>query len=185
LVSNKIEQASNAQFEDRYGYKLSSHKNLMAVSELPKKLIPLSDSVEPDYFENFKAIDDYLGTIYIYDFSQSLKSPIASLKNPDLNVFNNFGESISISESFLFVGASLDNENGDESGCVFIYQRIDSDSWNFLQKLYPSVSYPNQKFGANLVVQEGVLVVGAEGDPTMGPDTGAAYIFEYDNNLKT
>ena len=96
-----------------------------------------------------------------------------------------FGRSVYVSDdgTYLAVGAANEDQNGSNSGAVYIFYRADITS-NFAQqaKLDPSDGAFNDEFGTSVSLNADATycVGGAEGEygtPYQGTDTGAAYVF--------
>ncbi|MEM9996640.1 MAG: hypothetical protein AAF809_02975, partial [Bacteroidota bacterium] len=81
-----------------------------------------------------------------------------------------FGASVAVVEGTAFAGAS----GGDRApGAVYVY-RPGSDGWAEQLSLNASDSFPGDGFGAKLVAEDDMLVVGA---PGMEDGRGAVYVF--------
>ena len=96
-----------------------------------------------------------------------------------------FGRSVYVSDdgTYLAVGAANEDQNGNNSGAVYIFYRANITS-NFSQqaKLDPSDGAFNDEFGTSVSFNADAtyFVGGAEGEygtPYQGTDTGAAYVF--------
>jgi len=92
---------------------------------------------------------------------------------------NWFGFSVAVTDSFVFVGAPRDNENGYRSGAVYVYQLIGS-SWIEVQKITASDSQPDYEFGTSLSVYSNFLVVGS---PRANGFSGRVYVYELENQI--
>lgn len=89
-----------------------------------------------------------------------------------------YGQAMDASENVLAVGASKDDDAGEESGSVYLYDRMPGSSWQYRQKLIGSDVDQYDYFGYSLSVEGSVMGVGAFGDDEGGVDTGAVYVFE-------
>ena len=96
-----------------------------------------------------------------------------------------FGKSVYVSDdgTYLAVGAANEDQNGSNSGAVYIFYRANITS-NFAQqaKLDPSDGAFSDEFGTSVSLNADATycVGGAEGEfgsPYQGTDTGAAYVF--------
>ena len=96
-----------------------------------------------------------------------------------------FGTSVYVSDdgTYLAVGAANEDQNGNNSGAVYIFYRANITS-NFAQqaKLDPSDGAFSDEFGTSVALNADATycVGGAEGEygtPYQGTDTGAAYVF--------
>ena len=87
-----------------------------------------------------------------------------------------FGWSISISGDTMVVAAPADDDNGTDSGSVYVFQRSGS-SWSQQAKLTASDGAAGDLFGNSIAIDEDTMVVGARRDDDDGTDSGAAYVF--------
>ncbi len=165
--------------------------NLDKTNEI--KIIP-SDSADGDYFGSAVAINStkivigsprseiggtVTGAVYIYDLDGTNEIKI-SPTNGNTNDF--FGESVAINENKIVVGSSGDDENGTDSGAIFIY---DLDGTNEV-KIVSSDIAASDYFGASIAVDEDKIVVGATGDDDNGSSSGSVYVYDLDgtNEIK-
>ena len=127
-----------------------------------------------------------MGSVYIYQkqtdgtfaFHQRV---VAS----DAQTSDFFGKSVYVSDdgTYLAVGASSEDQNGNNSGACYIFYRANITS-NFAQqaKLDPSDGAFSDEFGTSVTLNADAtyFVGGAEGEygtPYQGLYTGAAYVF--------
>ncbi len=93
-----------------------------------------------------------------------------------------FGRSVAIEGSTLVVGATYDDDNGSNSGSVYLYRdNSGRGDWSDFdeQKIHASDAEGNDRFG-KVALSGRALVVGAS-DAMSGPDPGAAYLL-YDTS---
>ena len=88
-----------------------------------------------------------------------------------------FGADVSISEDYIIVGASHDDDNGSESGSAYIFERTGS-GWIQLAKLTASDGAASDLFGCAVSISGDYAIVGANGDDDNGSGSGSAYLFE-------
>ena len=86
-----------------------------------------------------------------------------------------FGASVSIDETTIAVGARYDDDNGDNSGSVYVFNTSTGDWADFVElaKILPSDGEERHYFGNSVAVHNDEIVVGAFGD-----EEGSAYVFE-------
>ena len=96
-----------------------------------------------------------------------------TIENP-----GNFGVSVSIYEDTAIVG---DNFAYNYTGAVYVFKLIDGN-WQITQTLFPNDGSQGQ-FGTSISIDDQKIVIGAPYADTNGPDAGAAYIFELQDNL--
>ncbi len=96
-----------------------------------------------------------------------------------------YGTSVSINGEVAFIGAPRDDDNGTQSGSVYVYERDDTSSWVLVAKLTPSVSGAYFFFGEAVDVYGDWAIVGAPYEDEFLPDDGAAYVFHRENGVWT
>ncbi len=93
-----------------------------------------------------------------------------------------FGRSVSLSGDYTIVGSRWDDDNGNNSGSAYIFQRI-GDNWVEQEKLLADDGAADDWFGFNVSISEDIAVVGSIDDDNInGTDAGSAYIFQKDDN---
>ncbi len=86
-----------------------------------------------------------------------------------------FGESIAIDDGIVAVGAMRDDDNGIDSGSVYLF---DASTGRQLRKLVPSDGAAGDLFGNAISICNGVVAVGAYHKSDNGQYSGAAYLFD-------
>jgi len=86
-----------------------------------------------------------------------------------------FGRSVSVSEGIVAVGTPEDDDNGDGSGSVYLF---DISTGAQIAKLLPDDGDQYDEFGGSIAVGEGVVAVGAPNDDDNGGASGSAYLFD-------
>ena len=84
-----------------------------------------------------------------------------------------FGESVAISGNIGLVGAPRDNQNGPETGAVYLF---DVNTGVQIYKLTPNV--PTLGFGNSVAISGNIALIGARADDENGYNSGAAYVFD-------
>lgn len=95
-----------------------------------------------------------------------------------------FGHSVYISDDVAVIGAHLDDDNGTDSGSVYIY-RYNQDGlgqWIEEAKIVASDGSEYDLFGKSVSISGDVIVIGSGVDDDNGNNSGSAYIFRYDRN---
>eukprot|EP00970_Alexandrium_tamarense_P019311 scaffold13880_cov448-Alexandrium_tamarense.AAC.1 len=99
-----------------------------------------------------------------------------------------FGTAVAMSETgHLVVGASSDDDMGDDSGAVYLYTlNSTSNTWGDEQKIVASDGAADDYFGRAVAMSgTGHLVVGAYGEGDMGSDSGAVYLYTLNGTSNT
>ena len=91
-----------------------------------------------------------------------------------------FGYSVSISDNIVVVGAVYDNDDGDQSGSAYIFDRNQggTDHWGERIKLTANDGAAGDNFGSSVSTSGGTVFVGASGNNDGGNNSGSAYVFE-------
>ena len=116
------------------------------------------------------------GSVYVYDPDGTNEVKIVA---SDVAVDDRFGGSIAVGSGKVVVGVYRDDDNGSDSGSVYVY---DLDGTNEL-KITPSDGAAGDKFGASVAVGNNKIFVGAVGgslntDGTGSP--GSVYVYDLD-----
>jgi hypothetical protein len=93
-----------------------------------------------------------------------------------------FGGPISLSGSVAVIGTSADDENGENSGAVYLYRFSAENGWQQEQKLVANDGNAEDYFGGSVSVSGDLLIVGADLDDDSGTDSGSAYLFRKNLN---
>ena len=117
------------------------------------------------------------GAAYIFRRSGKNWKEQIKLVAPDPMLDDRFGEAVAIYRHTAVVGASKDDDNGKNSGSVFVYV-FDGESWKPQAKIVPDDLVGSDAFGEAVSLDENTLAVGAPGHTHSGVRfTGAVYIF--------
>ena len=87
-----------------------------------------------------------------------------------------FGFSVSVSGDTAVVGAYGDDDNGSESGSVYVFVRDIVGVWTVQQKLTASDATFSNEFGISVAIDGDTLIAGAHGAEGGAANSGAAYI---------
>jgi PKD repeat protein len=174
----KILHASDAQWDDQFGYSLALSGDVIVVGAP---------------YENGGAGDAISDAGAAYVFQRSLGGAdnwgeVKIMHASDAQEGDHFGYSVAISGDSILVGAP--EEDGGEgnplywSGAAYVFQRTQGgvDAWGEVTILLASDAQEYDHFGSNLAVSGDVVVIGATGedggpgDPL--PCAGAAYVFQ-------
>ncbi len=90
-----------------------------------------------------------------------------------------FGDSVSISGDLVVIGSPSDDDNGADSGAVYLYNR-NGGQWEFDRKLVASDGMAGDKFGDSLDADDVHIVVGAwSADSGEIENVGVAYVYHW------
>ena len=115
------------------------------------------------------------GAAYLFDAATG--DLLQTLLNPSPDNFDLFGTSVAVSGNNLLVGASNDDNQGEEgSGAAYLF---DAATGDLLQTLLNPSPDRADSFGTSVAVSGNNLLVGAPGNEDQGEkSSGAAYLFD-------
>ncbi|WP_309381220.1 InlB B-repeat-containing protein [Cerasicoccus frondis] len=124
------------------------------------------------------------GSAYIYVQSQGEWSEQAKLTASDAAANDYFGYSVSISGDTAIIGAYQDDDEGKNSGSVYVYTR-NNDVWSLQTKLTASDAAADDYFGCSVSISGDTALIGAHYDDDDGSASGSAYVFSRSNGIWT
>jgi hypothetical protein len=92
--------------------------------------------------------------------------------------FDSFGESIDMSGDVVVIGAPRDDDNGSDSGSVFVFTRAGAQ-WDETARLETIDGTSSDNFGDSVAIDGGSIAAGAPGHDDVGSVSGAAYVFVF------
>ncbi len=117
------------------------------------------------------------GSAYVFEDNGSSWTQVAKLTAGDGAESDNFGKSVSISDTAAIVGAPGDDDHGSSSGSAYVF-KDNGFVWTQVAKLTPSDGAESDRFGADVSISGSVAIVGAYGDDDNDTQAGAAYIYD-------
>ena len=118
---------------------------------------------------------DRSGSAYIFKRSDTTWVEQAKLIAGDGATFDHFGNSVSIWEDYVVIGAVDDDDSGDRSGSAYVFNR-NGANWIEQTKLSAFDGSEYDQFGYSVSISENYAIIGTPCDDN---DSGSAYIFEY------
>ncbi|HIJ67501.1 MAG TPA: hypothetical protein HPP87_12840 [Planctomycetes bacterium] len=152
----------NSAIGDSFGGSVSISKNLCVVGA------PADD---------YNGVDS--GSAYIFRFDGFNWVPEARLLALDGSAGDLFGVSVSLDGELCLIGASGDEDNGDNTGSAYIF-RFQDPNWIQEAKLTAFDGVQNDEFGTSVSVSGNRCVIGASGDDDNGDGSGSGYVFRFD-----
>jgi nucleoside-specific outer membrane channel protein Tsx len=125
---------------------------------------------------------DASGSAYVFDRSTGW-GEVAKLEASDGAPGDNFGTSVAISGDLALVGAHHHDDNGDDSGSAYVFDR--SAGWSEVAQLTASDGTAEDFFGTSVAISGDLALVGANFDDDAGAASGSAYVFELRTNPDT
>ena len=122
------------------------------------------------------------GAAYIYDWNGSSWDEYKVIPSDGADT-DFFGFRVTIFEDTAVVGAPLHDQNGNWSGAAYVYQ-FNGTSWIETQKLLPSHFDDDDRFGTDVSLYDGRLLIGAK-EHTHAPwpfPAGSGVTFEFEWN---
>ena len=111
------------------------------------------------------------------------QAQIEELPRPDRAHAATFGVSVALGDSLAVVGVSGEEECGDNSGAVYVYEREPRpqfDSWRLTARLTPRPCRPNAFFGERVALSGSRVLVSASSEHFADEGANAAYMFRRD-----
>ncbi len=115
----------------------------------------------------------YSGSAYVFDTTTG--EQLFKLLPDDGAPSDFFGGSVAISGTLAIVGAFRDDDNGADSGAVYVF---DITTGEQLSKLLPDDGAAGDRFGHSVALSGDVAVIAADYDSDLGEHSGAVYVFD-------
>jgi hypothetical protein len=99
------------------------------------------------------------------------------IQSSDIEAFDYFGYSVSISGDYAIIGAYREDTAGTYAGAAYIFHRTGVNTWDSGVKIQSSDIEADDYFGLSVSISGDYAVIGACGEDTGGTTAGATYIF--------
>jgi len=116
------------------------------------------------------------GAVHLYHMENSTWTKTGRLTASDASAVDDFGRGLAIGGDYLVVGACRDDDNGTDSGSVYIFER-DGNDWQDEHKVTAPDGAAGDYFGWRTAVDGDYAVIGAPYHDENGSDSGSAYVF--------
>ena len=117
------------------------------------------------------------GSAYVFTRTGTTWTQQAKLAASDGAALDSFGRSVAIAGDTIVVGASADDDNGTNSGSVYVFTRTGT-TWTEQAKLTASDGAVVDQFGFSVDIAGDTIVAGArQGDGNGITSSGSAYVF--------
>jgi hypothetical protein len=116
------------------------------------------------------------GSAYVFIRNNTTWTQQAKLLPSDGEESNLFGWSVSLDNDTALIGAYWDDDNGDESGSVYVFTRKGT-TWTQQAKLLASDGAIMDYFGYSVSLSGNTALISAPLDDYNGDASGSAYIF--------
>ncbi|MCK6445625.1 MAG: FG-GAP repeat protein [Planctomycetes bacterium] len=124
-------------------------------------------------------VPNSVGAAYVFEFDGTTWNQTAQLVAQDAGSYDVFGVSVAISGDRILCGATGNDENGVQSGAVYVFERVGA-AWQQTTKLVASDAQQGDLFGTSVALQGDVAVIGAGWVDDLGHQSGAGYVFTAD-----
>jgi len=116
------------------------------------------------------------GSAYVYMRTGTTWSQQAKLTASDAAANDVFGVSVAIAGDTIVVASDLDDDNGIDSGSVYVFTRTGT-TWTQQAKLIANDGAASDFFGYNVAIAGDTIVVGARMHDDNGNNSGSAFVF--------
>lgn len=156
--------ADDYALQDQFGYSVAISNGIVAIGA------PYNDDNGTDS-----------GSAYVFDVATGTQ--LFKLLPDDGESLDLFGWSIAIDNGIIAVGSKWDDDNGSNSGSVYLF---DAATGVQLRKLLPINGPSGANFGYSVSIDNGTVAVGAAlYNGGSGLNFGAAYLFDAATGLQT
>ena len=120
------------------------------------------------------------GSVYVFEYDgRSWQETAELVQPPHVPPMNeDFGEALALDGNTLVVGAPVAAVDGlTSAGKVYVYERVETGAWEFVQELSAGVPEAYAWFGKTVDLVGDRMVVGAPHEDNIERREGAAYVF--------
>ena len=121
--------------------------------------------------------DDSKGAAYIFEKENDTWTQMVKLMASDGADGDMFGHPVSISGDVAIIGSPYNDDNGTDSGSIYIVKKING-TWTQTAKLLASDGAASDYFSESVSISGNTAIVGAYYDDDKGSNSGSAYIFD-------
>ena len=124
------------------------------------------------------------GAVYLFYFNDNIWIEHSKITAHDGAAYDRFGYSLDIENNKLVVGSIYDDDKGENSGSVYLYELV-NNNWNFINKITPDFLSSSDLFGYSLALGFGYLAVSAPQSDLSVSDGGLVSLFSLDSDSIT
>ncbi len=117
-----------------------------------------------------------VGCAFVFSLEDNNWVKKAQLIPNDAAPSNNFGQTVSIYDNTIFIGAPYTNS---KMGGVYTYNKTANGSWNYVSKIVTNDGVANDLFGYSICIFGDKAIIG---NPNYDGRSGSAYVFKYDGS---
>ncbi|MGB1780135.1 MAG: hypothetical protein ACPHQP_11320, partial [Longimicrobiales bacterium] len=152
-MQSQMLEPSDASAANRFGISLAAQDDLLLVSAT--------------------RVDGGTGAVYLFENDGGTWSETGRIVTDDRTPADSLGSGLDIDGDWIAIGTIAQNS---ARGAVYTFRR-DGDNWVQHSKLAPAQLMPESRFGADLALSGGHLLVSA---PAADEGQGAVYQYRYD-----
>jgi|GEM_PF-5307411 len=119
-----------------------------------------------------------VGSVYAFEFDGQHWNETQRIQASDGNDYDRFGNSISISQGRVLIGAFNDQEK-EHYGSAYVFE-YDGNDWLESRKIFAIDGVGSNSFGSSVSLSGDVGFVGALFDNSEGNNSGAAFVYMSD-----
>jgi len=120
--------------------------------------------------------DQHTGSCCVYIRTGGVWTLQQTINNPTPEGYDSFGDSVSLFQDTLAIGAWGDETGEEDAGSCYVYIRMGS-TWTLQQTINnPTPGYADD-FGISISLHQDTLVVGAYNDSTGADGAGSCYVY--------
>ena len=120
------------------------------------------------------------GAVYLFYFNDNIWIEHSKITAHDGAAYDRFGYSLDIENNKLVVGSIYDDDKGENSGSVYLYELV-NNNWNLINKITPDFLSSSDLFGYSLSLGFGYLAVSAPQSDLSVSDGGLVSLFSLDS----
>ena len=121
--------------------------------------------------------DDDAGAAYVFVRSGTQWTQQVRFEAINALTDDHFGYAVAVSGNAVVVGAPFATSSAPESGAAYLFAR-NGANWSLQSQLLPAATISlSSAFGGSVGLADDTFAVGAPGDNTITPLSGAAYVF--------
>lgn len=118
------------------------------------------------------------GSVWVFPSTDISEQSGVNYEAPDGAPSDCFGQSLALHDDHLIVGAPFDDDDANQAGSVYVYDRSDLSAQPV--KLTSPEPHASQRFGRSLAVAGDNLFVGSA-DEQSGYQSGSVYVYNLNN----
>ncbi|PHR93413.1 MAG: hypothetical protein COA69_04880 [Robiginitomaculum sp.] len=121
------------------------------------------------------------GSAHVYIRSENIWNHQAKITAADGAKDDAFGQSLALSGDTVIIGAPRDDDNGKNTGSVYVFTRIGAN-WQQQAKLTADDGASGDLFGISVALSGDTILVGADLHDNIAPNAGAVYVYTRSGN---